>query len=479
VVVNGTGLNESSANLTTLNLTFGDVITVTVNNLITLGELAAAEAGAASAGGGGGFAPSTLGGIIAKVLTGEELLSSSESFELVRGHSDSFPVTVKNIFDTTTLYNVTIRVEGYFSQFITVSPRRIDKILFDKEKSFNVSIISPDYMEKGTHQLTIIITGEIVGLGIQKDFIEKRTVTLVIHTVSEDEAGEYLEEALLDIEALKAEGITSTRLLALLAEAEKGLAAHDYDGVKSIAETVNEIKEIALVANNLLQGVKNRMVLYKATLGILLQASPDAFSETQALLNLATAAFERGDYETAMQRVSDAQLIMALERSDYSTLFFFIDHWLALLLISAVVGIEGIWGYKRYMMQTISRRIQNLHKEEETLARLMKEAQQAYFAKKSIGPDSFHGSMNQYQKRLSKVKQLINQLRHKRLHLLKPHHILRDLESERADVTGRLKAIQTKYFVSKTIGKKEYGLQTKVYNERLAQIDDELWSVEF
>ena len=458
------------------NATGNDTKTVTVSST-TPTTIVATTAG----GGGGGS-----GALIEKVLSGEEILSSSETFDLVRGYSNSFPVSVKNIFERTTLENVSIRIEGFLSQYLSISPTIIDKIAFNELKQFNVTITSPEYMEKGSNDLTIIIAGKIVGNTVRKDFTETRNVKLAIHTVSEEAVSASLEQAMSYISEMERAGFPAAKISKLLAQAKESLTDHDFDGAKDLTEKIKDGKEIAFKTYNLIQEIRSKIGLYGSIAGAFNSSKitgaflifPTRFTETKDMINLAQAAFEREDFDTSLQRVKDAELTLALEKGEFSPIFFLIDNWWAIIISISILSTSGLFGYQTYLKATISQRIVNLEREEDSIRELMEENQRKHFKEKTIGTETFHKAISQYQKRLSKIRQLRVKLRHKRTRLLKPREVIKDLEEERKEVMKLLKNLQEDYFVNKRITKDTFDEESKVYNERLAEIEDEQVTLE-
>lgn len=431
-------------------------------------------------GGGGGIWAGEVENVtktIEKILTGEEILSSSETFELVRGQEDTFPVSVKNIFEDTTLYNVSIKLEGYLSQYITFSPSMINEIAYNETKQFNVTIISPEYMEQGTHELSITIVGKIIGPGVEKDLTETRSVTLDIHVVSKEEASSSTELAITDISDMADAGFPTSKISKLLEEAEKALEEHDYEKAKELTETIKTMKEKAFEAHALIQEVKSRMKGYGSITGAFLGIQKN-FPETESLVNLAQAAFEREDYEAALQRARDAQMALALEAGEFNLIYFLADWWWAILMGIALSSLAGFFAYQRYMIATISQKIRNLHREEENINNLMKEAQRSHFKEKTMGTATFHKTLEQYHRRLTKIRQLRAKLRHKRVRLLKPQEVIKDLEKEGREIMNLLKKAQEDYLEKGVLSRTAYREQANFYNGRVAEIEDERMTLE-
>ncbi len=90
----------------------------------------------------------------------------------------------------------------------------------------------------------------------------------------------------------------------------------------------------------------------------------------------------------------------------------------------------------------------------------------------------FEKNMDHYNKRISKIRKSRLRLRHKRAGLLRPKEQIKDLEKEKKELINFLKRVQKDYFVNKKITKIEYEEQSKAYNHRLAEIENEHLTLE-
>ncbi|MBU3897236.1 MAG: right-handed parallel beta-helix repeat-containing protein, partial [Nanoarchaeota archaeon] len=91
------------------------------------------EAPSTSPGGGGGGAVS-IGG------SSDKLFQTSEIFEMVRGEDSSFPLTIENPFTNSTMENVTIKVTGLLSKYVTVFPEKLSKLSPKNSYNFTIKI---------------------------------------------------------------------------------------------------------------------------------------------------------------------------------------------------------------------------------------------------------------------------------------------------------------------------------------------------
>ncbi len=456
------------------NATGNDTKTVTVSSAASSTPSPAA---ASSGGGGGGGGGAGSGATAEKILSGEEFVSSTETFNLVRGTANSFPIKVSNIFQRTTLQNISVIVEGILPQFVKITPSIIDEIKFNETKIFNVEITSPVYAEQGARRLEIIITGRIFGAGINKDFTEKRNVNLIIHAVGGEEVQNVLKLAIGDVEKMSNVGFPTGKVSKLLDEARAALEENNFDRANKLIEEIRREKETAFEAYMLIQEVRTKASSYISITGAFLGVAR-GFPETEELANLAMAAFEREDFATALERAKSAKLTLALEGQEFSFVFFLVDYWWLVLTNAALVSAAAFFGYRRYVSVTISQRIINLEREENNVRKMMREAQVQHFQRKLIGPGRFKKAMRNYERRIAKIVQLRLKLRHTRARLMNPQKLLEDLKKESNEITNILKRLQREYFERRTIGKSSYDEQVKVYQGRLSEIEDERMTLE-
>jgi hypothetical protein len=124
VYANATGVNNTGANLTTENFTFGDQVQVTIT-------APAAALGSGNTGGGGGSSSSSSapaaatggGGVSFKAAGGvSETIQTTKAFRIVRGSGDSVPLTITNLYENSIMQNIKLDAFGFLSQYVVISP---------------------------------------------------------------------------------------------------------------------------------------------------------------------------------------------------------------------------------------------------------------------------------------------------------------------------------------------------------------------
>ncbi|MBU3896760.1 MAG: hypothetical protein KJ697_02395, partial [Nanoarchaeota archaeon] len=113
------GYNNDSVTVTIIGVT---VVATTVETISSTG------------GGGGGGGGMSVGG------SSDKLFQTSEIFEMIRGEYSSFPLTIENPFTNSTMENVTIKVTGLLSKYVTVFPEKLSKLSPKNSYNFTIKI---------------------------------------------------------------------------------------------------------------------------------------------------------------------------------------------------------------------------------------------------------------------------------------------------------------------------------------------------
>ena len=83
--------------------------------------------------------------------------------------------------------------------------------------------------------------------------------------------------------------------------------------------------------------------------------------------------------------------------------------------------------YKIYQRSSITKRIQDIIREEKNIHKLSVSVQKDYFSGK-ISSRQYNNIMNQHRAKLAKMQQESLKLRSKRIKLMKPEQVLQELE---------------------------------------------------
>lgn len=443
------------------------------------------NSGSGSGGSGGGAVIEGVNIQKALIERGTELITSTDTIEIVRGEQNSFNIKVKNIFGRVILDNVRLRIEGYLSKYLEIIPESFDNIAYNEEKGFAVLVKSPKYLEEDSYDLDIIITADMTGPGVEKELVEKRKTTLIIQTLSEHEAKSLLEKANAAVSRLSSEIPYIDLLNELLIEADSAFEERNFARVKEISETILELEQNAWDANQIMESLRslvdeeseNREKVNKVT-GLFIDTTLP-FESARDLLNLAQAAFERGDFATALKRAKEAQLAYEIESGkDFNPFYYLLINWYWVFLLVILSGFLGYSGYSYHISSTISDKILALSNEEQDIHELSKKAQRDYYSKRSISLDDYNSTIAQHNKRIAIIKKHRIKLRNKRLRILRPNSVLNDLEKESKEHLNAVKKLQKEYFEKHSISTQEYQNQLQSYSEALAEVETERFTLE-
>ncbi|MFA5084589.1 MAG: hypothetical protein WC475_04410, partial [Candidatus Paceibacterota bacterium] len=301
------------------------------------------------------------------------------------------------------------------------------------------------------------------------------------------------EKAVLE---MKNAGFNTDEAGNILEQAKSKLSGGKNKEAMDLAGNVIDIRDKAFLSDNLIRRViealknpkKNYLLLGSGiknfesgdnniSLSQLMNEEAVFGSESvREMLNLAVAAFERGDYDSAEERAKSAQLTLLMERKGNLGLFLYL-YWHFILAGLLVFSFAGILSYRAYLKSSITKKIQNINREEDNIKNLMSFSQKDYFSGK-ISAGEYHRAMSQHQGKLARIKQERLKLRNRRIRMLKPQQILQDLGIERLQVENRIKKLQEQFFKEMKMPESEYNMEFKILNERLAEIEEEKTTME-
>ena len=483
VIVNATGASTGSID--------SDLKTITLTNPATTTTTTTTGAGGGSGGGGGGT--SSGGGS-----------STSTAFnrviQVVRGPGGeaSFNISVAPLYVNSTLQDLTLTLTGYPSQYISIIPSLIGQIGYGEVKDFEVVLTAPAYAASEEYNLTASISGGIVlTSGVLQQYTETHNIRLIIQSVGLSPVQDLLAEAQQAVLDMGSQGFNFEGAEKLLLQARDALENHNNQLAFDLAEQVIEMKELAFETDNLIRtvvfvlinprkttllasGITGNVIglSYGVDLGIInpeetLSRNDIPFDSptTRELLSLSLAAFERGDYPKSNGLVMDARNDLILNRKGNFGLFLYL-YWHLLLLGMFVFSLSSVVRYRRVQKTSISTKIEEIDEKESNITGLMSSNQRNYYSGK-IGSGEYHRVMNQHQKKISSMRKQRFRLRNRRVKLLKPEEVNKDLRIERMQIESEIKSVQKAFYIDKKIPELSYNLMFKSLNERLAEIESE------
>lgn len=318
-----------------------------------------------------------------------------------------------------------------------------------------------------------------------------QNIQFFIQEISFAKTNFSLFEAEKAIEEMKNANFPFSFLESKFKEAIILLEKHNYKEADRLSREIIEIQKKAFEVNDLIKKVRRALESPRKTYSILgyviyetddlseLGKPPMSISgnfvfeskNIAELLDLASLAFERGDYVLAMERAEQARMLLLLERKG-NLLFFISLYWHYIFMVMVLFFLIGMFGYKRYRLSSVVGRIKYLTKEERNIVRLIADNQHKYYSGK-ISIDLYNKNLVQHRKRIAEIKTEREELRNKKMRIINPEKLEKEINREAKKVEEDIKKLQTKFYKTRKINGEEYKLQFKFLNECLSEIEKE------
>ena len=353
------------------------------------------------------------------------------------------------------------------SQYLLISPEIIERIDVNESKNFTVKITAPNYFTIGFYDLTFYIKGIIKVNNTISMFSEKRQVSLDIHDVSREEALNLLNKSLDRINKMDSNGFYVENLNLLYLDSQNLFKKHLYEDVKSVHDKIKMLHDAAYYVDKKSKSLEKEM----------LDINRDGIQtpETRRLLGLAQVAFSRGDYETAMSRIKEAELAYAVEtKGEFSFIRFLKKNWVALLIAIASLALLAYLIYLYTVYALILRGIRRGLEEESILIGLMKVVQRDCFELGKMSMGEYQDAMQQYELKLNRTTQRLIELETKKAHFFKFKSEERRLIVERQRLIENLKETQAMYFEKGRLETRIYENKLRSYAARLSDVEERL-----
>jgi hypothetical protein len=501
---------SSSATSSSVNLSVSGTGTNSENSdsdskIITISDVPVTVVTTTSPGGGGTSGGAGVGGAGGAI----QHITYAKEVEVVRGTTDSFEIEVSNKYKDKNLENVVLELSGFLSYFnlknkeelykyISVSPSKIDRIVPGTSKKFTITLQAPAYKTTEEHSLKLLAKGDAVSLDgkTKQGYTDVQNVKLYIQEVSYGDTLLFIEQAKKSIAEMNASGFNINNVKLLLLDAEKRFMDKKNKDAYNLSEEIIQTRELAFSTNQLLLDVKEALNNPKKTSlltgevifndGEINKAANKyginyknlitgnaifASKDSQEVLDLANSAFERGDYKTANDRVKLAQVLLLLERKGNFWLFMYL-YWHLVLIGMIIFSLTGVIAYRKYRKLSISGKIKDLDREEKNILEILQREQEKYFGGR-ISAQEYHTIFDNNNERISKIKKERLSLRNKRISIIKPEMVLKELESEKSQVESEIKKVQNAYYNEKKISQSEYNYNFNTLQDRLAEIEEE------
>ena len=414
-----------------------------------------------SSGGGGGGGGGSSGPII------EE---RSESYELVIGESSVFEFVVENDLDVAK-EGVKISVEGAGSSEIDLSPSFISQIPANSESVIMVDLSSKSYQLQETLNLIFTISGYITEGEVVKSFTQRVSVELRLLEISRDEAARLFNlssDILDDMDSLNLTNRDIEDQIKLINESYESV---DFLSLKESVENLEDVYHAAKSSKSLIEELEENMELSEA-MGI-------DILESKKMYLVAMKAYQRGDFEVALEKLNEARLTYVLETKGKFNLIGYVLYrpyrsslYFALLCLAAfsLVILVKILYYKR--------KIKVSKKNQDAYLEIMKVSQRDCFEKKKMSMGEYNTAISEYRNKLSDSVKMQIKYEERLLGVSKIGGTKKVLIKERDRMLDLVKDVQHDYLVKGRVDSRIYELILKNYMERLAEIEEKIVQIE-
>ncbi len=349
---------------------------------------------------------------------------------------------------------------------------REDKIYFMEEREYSLSIFVPPYVKQEEYELTVNISAKIIPLDPDQAGFEWKPLTKTkkfifrIFEMPPEEAELSLSKAREDLQAMIDNGFPVDKTKDLLSEAEQAFENKEYSKVLALSKEISQRRLDAFTANALIEDLERR--IEEARLKWM------DVTATEKALVLAKKAFGREDFESALQRVKDAQLTFVLDsKKGINILLMLIHYWWVILVGFFVFIFISSWTYKKISVKIIQAELKRLSKEEVTIHRLIEDLQFKHFRLGTVAPNEYYTSMAQYEHRLNEINERRIRLRNKRVGMVGLLEEVKSLENEEKELIKLMKQTQVDYLNKGIMSKRRFLNTFESEKIRLAEIEEE------
>ncbi|MEK6885877.1 MAG: hypothetical protein AABX17_02835, partial [Nanoarchaeota archaeon] len=202
-------------------------------------------------------------------------------------------------------------------------------------------------------------------------------------------------------------------------------------------------------------------------------------TETKKMLYIGQAAFNRGDFSLALERLKEAKLTFALETKGEFNLAYAVKNDpvpYGLGLIGFALASLGTSLFIRF--QLYRKKLRALKEEEILLLELMKIIQKECFERNHMSMGEYENAMAQYENRLSEAVEDRIKIETKIANMLKFKGKRKALDEEKKRLVTNLKKIQDDYLNKGKIETRVYENMVKSYTRRLTEVEEELATME-
>lgn len=397
---------------------------------------------------------------------GDKLLNTTSRFEIVRGDDQNFTITFENP-TRFNLTNITIGVTGFQSQYLGLGTEFIRKMAVNESRNITVAINAPEYFSAGSYSLNFTIRGTGVDpnvfYGRYFNFTLQKIVELRVHEISRERATELVEQIRDFKEEMAQKELRTRKISNLLEEAETALQNRDYVTVQSSFEEAQQTYSMAMETRSGLKELSTQISTAKQQ-GL-------TVDNAARMKNLAEAALERGDYDTASNRLEEARNLYALQtKGQVNWIYLILSNWKKILAGIVLAAIISVIGYYRYLLYSIRTELEELEDREDAISEMKKEDQRATFERQTMSIDEYEDAVADYNQEMIDIVEKRAELESRKANITNLHREA-SLEQQKDLLKDEIQRTQRRY-VEGEIG------DTEIYETKVEELTKQLSTVE-
>ena len=424
--------------------------------------------GTGSSGGGGGGGGG--GGTGLDEEESSRLFQSTEIFEITRGENSEFTFILNNPYNDAILEKIDLTLEGFTKEYIHFFPDHIRKLRINDSQNITVRITAPGYFTRGEYELEFTIKGDVKKN--QTDIIPltyKKKILLYLREVSREDATNYKDLATTYLEEMQNNNFHTEELEILLASLLDNYNQSLFKEVKELYDQIKKIHSNAMESSEGINSIKEQIELAEAK-GI-------DVTESKRLFKLASTAFERGDYQNALERTNECLLTLAIETGGQ-----YAKEILYSMKSNKKETTAGAGAFLFFVVGTsmitrsrvLKRKLKKLNEEQSLLVDLMKAIQIEVFEKAKMSMKEYGDAMTQYEERLNKVIEAKIMYETKKENLYKFKSKAKKLKEEREKLRVRMSQAQQDYITKGKFETRVYENMLKSYSTRLSEVEEQI-----
>ncbi|MBN2422316.1 hypothetical protein JXB41_03750 [Candidatus Woesearchaeota archaeon] len=393
------------------------------------------------------------------IIKDQEIYFNITDIEIGRGRTKNISFFILNNASGTIINNILIKLEGLYQNYYRIIPDYIEKLNYSSEQIIDLRIEVPTYMQIGKHKLKLIASTA------EKEFSKEFNLIVIDSKLIIERC---LNDSFKMIEEFRSRGFNIHVLENSYNNAIREFEQKNYDLAEQGCEYISEQYNNALTVDKELAALEEQVNYF-------IKQGYDV-SDLKASLDLVRNAFDEGDFEKASDNLEQAKIIFSLvpkiQKSFLQRLSDFIRFNYKKILFSIPFIIIITYLLKQYVYVNYRKtRLQNLKQEEKQILELIKQTQIEHFEEKIMGKRLYRTYMNEYGKRMARIKKSII-----KLEIMKTKHTkgVKDLNMEKEKLILVIKELQKSFYEDKVLDRESYQKLIAEYQTELSEVEEQI-----